>query len=82
MFNGAASADDALDALFDNYQQYSLESDPFSATGSGVYDYNARVPTVSAEEPEKASHWLPVSVIVALMIAIGALVVRKIKTAA
>jgi len=36
-----------------------------------------QVPTVSAEEPEKRSHWIPVSVIVALAIAVGALVIRK-----
>ena len=50
---GAAGADDALDALFDDYRRHTLESDPFEATGSGVYDYNDRVPSVSAEEYDR-----------------------------
>jgi hypothetical protein len=39
-------------------------------------------PTVSTEEPEKKSNWIPVSVIVAVAIAVGVLIVRKRKTAA
>ena len=38
-------------------------------------------PTTSAEEPEKASHWIPVSVIAALAIVICALVARRKKAA-
>ncbi|UCF14896.1 MAG: LamG domain-containing protein [Phycisphaerales bacterium] len=41
-----------------------------------------QAPAVSAEEPEKASHWIPVSVIMALAIAVGAFIVRKKKMTA
>ncbi len=38
-----------LAQLFDDYWAFEMEHDPFSATGSGVYDYNDRVPDVSPE---------------------------------
>lgn len=38
-----------LAQLFDDYWDYEMKHDPFSATGSGVYEYNDKVPAVSLE---------------------------------
>lgn len=45
----AAPADD-LDQLIEDYWTNELEENPFSATASGVYDYNDRVPAVAPED--------------------------------
>lgn len=42
----AAPADD-LHALFDDYWANEMSENPFSATGSGVFDYNDQVPSVT-----------------------------------
>ncbi len=49
----AALADDALDALFDEVQRHAHQSDPFAATSAGVYDYNDRIPSVTAADKER-----------------------------
>ena len=44
----AAPADD-LNQLFDDYWDFEMRENPFSATSSGVFDYNDQVPDVSPE---------------------------------
>ena len=43
------SASDELYQLFDDYWATQMKNNPFSATGSGVQDYNHLVPDVSSE---------------------------------
>jgi len=38
---------DRLASLIDEYWAFELREDPFSATGSGVYDYNDQVPSIT-----------------------------------
>ena len=40
-------------AIFDDYWKTSLEEDPFSATASGVEDFNDRVPAVAPADHER-----------------------------
>ena len=50
----AAPSDDLHD-LFDEYWANEMAEDPFSATGAGVFDYNAEVPSVTpADEARRA----------------------------
>ncbi len=48
----AAQADPAgdLQDLIDDYWANEMEENPFSATGSGVFEYNDKVPSVSPED--------------------------------
>ena len=46
----ASSADSALRALFDEYWAFEMRENPFSATSSGVSDYNHEVPQVAPED--------------------------------
>ncbi len=52
VFSTAAAAE-APAAIFDDYWKTSLEEDPFSATASGVADYNDRVPAVAPADHER-----------------------------
>lgn len=57
----AASADD-VHALFDDYWANEMRNDPFGATGSGVFDYNTQVPSITpadyARQLEEAKAFL------------------------
>ncbi len=46
----AAAPADELSALIDEYWTNELAENPFSATSSGVYDYNDKVPEIAPED--------------------------------
>ncbi|WP_425409223.1 DUF885 domain-containing protein [Hyphococcus sp.] len=48
----AAPADD-LNALFEEYWQNEMRENPFSATQSGVNDYNAEIPAIAPADHER-----------------------------
>ncbi len=49
----AAAAAETPSAIFDDYWKTTLEEDPFSATASGVDDYNDRVPAVAPADQDR-----------------------------
>ncbi len=49
----AAAAAETPSAIFEDYWKTTLEEDPFSATGSGVSDYNDRVPAVAPADHDR-----------------------------
>lgn len=49
-FAAAAAPSDELETLFADYWQNEMEENPFNATSSGNFDYNALAPSVSAED--------------------------------
>ncbi len=49
----AAAAAETPSAIFDDYWQTALKEDPFSATGSGVSDYNDGVPAVAPSDHDR-----------------------------
>ncbi len=54
IFSGAAAAPgDELEVLFDDYWSTEMRENPFSATQSGINDYNSEVPSVAPDEFER-----------------------------
>lgn len=51
--NLSSAATDELKQLFEDYWASEMKHDPFSATGSGIRDYNDRVPDVSPASQKK-----------------------------
>ena len=48
-----AAPSDELDLLIDDYWANEMKENPFSATGSGVFDYNDRAPSVAPADQER-----------------------------
>lgn len=52
-FAAFAAPEDDLNALFDEYWANEMQENPFSATQSGVTDYNAEVPAIAPADQER-----------------------------